>query len=144
MALKWQPKEDNQAVRAHTQHMIYTFLRANQFSAVPSDTGQPQDHVLGRRGECDVIVKAVAPQGWNESQMKVMATGRKLLFVSDGQIYLDAQPVWRTWFADSVQRTLSRIGFKTAKIYVFGISPALPCGDLKIDWGQITELGLEG
>jgi len=127
------PPEDT---RGAAIEMARLFLTRAEFSITDE---KPEDHITAQRNQCEVIIKPLAPEGWNESQMRIMSRGRRLLYVTGGRVYEEHQPVWRTWSAMQVQRFLTRIGIDVPKAIVFGVSPSLKCGDIELDWKGLTD-----
>ncbi|MEA3535447.1 hypothetical protein [Rhizobium sp. CC-YZS058] len=134
VALRWRPVEANIHSTEEIHSTVKPFLDKNGFTI----TQQTQDQVTASSGSCDVIIKEVAPEGWNESQMMVMAAGRNLLFVTRGQVYPGQQPVWRTWSYLQYYRVMTKIGMPVSKAFVFGVSPSTGCNAVNIDWAQLT------
>jgi len=63
------------------------------------------------RGECRVLVAAVAPQGWHRDILRRLAgPGDQVAFLVDGRLY-DDQPVWQTlsqYYWDRLNRIIGR------------------------------------
>ena len=134
VAYKWQPREPDLLSQAEVQAVVSRFLVKNGFAI----TLAAEDQVSGARDTCEVLIKQLVAQGWNESQMKVMAKGRRLLFVTGGRVFEDHQPIWRTWAQLQARRFLSKIGIDMPKVIVFGVAISPACQDTPVDWRGLT------
>ncbi len=118
---------------------IDAFLASNGFHESSVTQTASGVHVNARRAECDVVIKDIAPQGWDESTMQVLATGKTLKYVTGGTVYQDRQPVWRTWFSYRLWRILNTMGIHVHKTLVFGVAESPGCAALNIDWSGLDE-----
>lgn len=122
---------------------IKSFLASNGFSEESTIETSSGVHVRARNGACEVLVKDVAPQGWDESTMQVLAEGKRLFYVTKGVVYEGHQPVWRTWFGYRIWRILDTMGIRTHKTLVFGVVENEACPAIGTDWTGLNELALK-
>jgi hypothetical protein len=88
---------------------IAVLLSRNGFAVRRAEPNTDPSWVYGTKGQCQVQVAEISPQGWHRSALDWHATGRVLLYSVAGKLYAQ-QPILRPMATDYLRRLQRYVG----------------------------------